>query len=252
VKPITRDELSLGNFEGGALVIIDEAWRYFPSGQKQANVPETLREFLALHGHKTGPKGEPFDIVLMCQAVDQLAGWVRGSGKGDGLIDQLVWITASRASGLTIRRRRRWEGGSLEGSPVEDAGFSIDESIAVMYKSTDTQATQQATQGPTATVWKNKWVIAAGIFVITVVPVALYSGGRLYDKFKHRDNPSAAVRGISAPQAPSRSKPSALLPKSSAETFTLPSPAQELIWRLSAVMDFGNSKTMRSIAVLTN
>lgn len=234
-------ELVLAEVPGGCLVLVDEAWRLFPSGQKQANIPEALREFLALHGHNTDEAGNPMDIVLMCQGPEQLAGWVRA------LVDQVVWITANRASGLTLRRRRRWEGGKTDGDPIEDASFSINPAIAGMYKSTRNVATEKASQGPQASVWRNKWVIAAGVFVPVLAGTCLYFGAGLLKQFRSKGQ----VQKVSTPEG--ARAPSANFQPHQKSASYVPAPPQAQtytpVWRLAAVLDYGSSK---SVAALVN
>lgn len=243
VKVITSADFVLSKLDGGALVVIDEAWRYFPSGQRQAKVDESTREFLALHGHRVGPKGEPFDIVMMCQSVDQLAGWVRGSDGKGGLVDQIVWITANRASGLILRRRRRWEGGSILGSPIEDSGFSINEDIAAMYSSTEGTATESATQGPTASVWRNKWVIAAALTVLIGGPLAAYGVSKAVNNLKGENAPVAKAGGTRQAQTFTNS---ARQPVS----YVPPVAPDKPEWRVQAVIEMESGKG--SIASLVN
>lgn len=61
----------------GALIVIDECWRYWPSGMKADAIPEEQKEFFAMHRHRTGD-GFSTDIVLVTQDLSQIASFCRG------------------------------------------------------------------------------------------------------------------------------------------------------------------------------
>ena len=61
----------------GALIIIDECWRLWPSGMKAINVKEQDKTFLAEHRHIVGEDGKSTEIFLVTQCLSQLAIFVR-------------------------------------------------------------------------------------------------------------------------------------------------------------------------------
>lgn len=65
------------NFPSGSVFVIDEAGELFPSGEKQTQVPQSLKQFFTKHRHSVGLDGKTSEIVLMTQDAGQLASWVR-------------------------------------------------------------------------------------------------------------------------------------------------------------------------------
>lgn len=61
----------------GALVVLDECWRLWPSGLKASNALEGHKSFLAEHRHMVGSDGRSTEIVLVTQDTGQLAAFVR-------------------------------------------------------------------------------------------------------------------------------------------------------------------------------
>jgi len=65
------------NFPAGSVFVIDECSEFFPSGQKQSNLKDTVLQFFTKHRHSVGINGKTSEIVLMTQASSQLSAWIR-------------------------------------------------------------------------------------------------------------------------------------------------------------------------------
>ena len=61
----------------GALVVIDECWRFWPSGLKADDIEENKREFFTMHRHRVAADGQSTDIILVTQDLGQVARFVR-------------------------------------------------------------------------------------------------------------------------------------------------------------------------------
>lgn len=61
----------------GALVVLDEVWRLWPSGLKANAVRQQDKEFLAEHRHLVGEDGRATEIVLVTQDLSQVAQFAR-------------------------------------------------------------------------------------------------------------------------------------------------------------------------------
>ncbi|MHB8812168.1 MAG: zonular occludens toxin domain-containing protein [Steroidobacteraceae bacterium] len=61
----------------GAVVVIDEAWRFWPAGVKVSNIPTPFKSFLAEHGHRLDAEGNSQQIVLVTQDLNQVAAFAR-------------------------------------------------------------------------------------------------------------------------------------------------------------------------------
>ena len=64
-------------FPNGAVVILDELWRRWPSGLKANNVNFKDKEFLAEHGHLVDENGNTTRVVLVSQDLSQIAAFAR-------------------------------------------------------------------------------------------------------------------------------------------------------------------------------
>jgi len=64
-------------FDSGATIIIDECWRFWPSGLKANNMVEGHKSFFAEHRHMVGEDGFSTEIALVTQDLSQIAATVR-------------------------------------------------------------------------------------------------------------------------------------------------------------------------------
>lgn len=71
IEDIIRD------FPAGAVLALDEAWKFLPAGLKANNIPEPVRAFFAMHRHMVGEDGRSTDIALSCQDLSQVAAFLR-------------------------------------------------------------------------------------------------------------------------------------------------------------------------------
>ena len=85
----------LMSIPGGALIIIDECWRYWPSGMKSNEMPLTDKEFFAEHRHKAGADQLTQEIVLVTQSPSQIAKCVKD------LIDQTIMTVKADKVGMS-------------------------------------------------------------------------------------------------------------------------------------------------------
>ena len=61
----------------GAVIIIDEAWRYWPSGLKANHIPEHEKSFFTEHRHRVSQDGDSQEIFLVTQDLSQVCAFVR-------------------------------------------------------------------------------------------------------------------------------------------------------------------------------
>lgn len=61
----------------GAVVLIDEAYKLWPSGTKTNQVPDAFKSFLTEHRHRVDAAGKSQEIVLICQDLAQMASFAR-------------------------------------------------------------------------------------------------------------------------------------------------------------------------------
>lgn len=84
----------LMSIPGGALIVIDECWRYWPSGLKSSELPMLDKEFFAEHRHKAGVDQLTQEIVLISQSPSQLAKCIKD------LIDQTIMTVKADKVGM--------------------------------------------------------------------------------------------------------------------------------------------------------
>lgn len=61
----------------GVVLVLDEAWRVWPSGMKATNITEGHKSFFAEHGHMVGEDNFVTEIYLVTQDLAQLAAFIR-------------------------------------------------------------------------------------------------------------------------------------------------------------------------------
>ncbi len=61
----------------GAVFVIDEAWKWLPSGLQANKIPEHFKAFLAEHRHMVDSDGRSTDICLVTQDLSQMASFPR-------------------------------------------------------------------------------------------------------------------------------------------------------------------------------
>lgn len=116
-----EDDANLSSIPGGALIILDEAWRVFPSGQRQNTVSTARRSFFAEHGHRVGWNGRTQDIVLVVQCLTKIASWARAD------ISKTFVATKLDGAGMDKKFRVDIYQGPVTGPkyPAPDLGYSI-------------------------------------------------------------------------------------------------------------------------------
>jgi zona occludens toxin len=125
-----NDDNNLENIPGGTLIIIDEVWRIFPSGQSAHKVSIQKKSFFAESRHRVGRNGLVQDIVLIVQDLSKIAAWVRVD------IDKTFVATKLDAVGMDHKFRVDIYQGSVKGPkyPAPDLGFSVQEYKPEVYQ----------------------------------------------------------------------------------------------------------------------
>jgi zona occludens toxin len=96
-------------FKPGAVIIIDELWRLWPSGLKANNVRDEDKSFLAEHRHMVGENGHSVEIVFVTQDLSQVASFARA------LVENTFRVTKLSKLGLDKRYRVDVYFGSVTG-----------------------------------------------------------------------------------------------------------------------------------------
>jgi len=103
VKQFADESLTFAeNIPDGAVVVIDEVWRLWPSGLKANNVPEDHKAFLAEHRHRVGDDGLTMEIVLVTQDLMQVAAFARQLVERTYVVHKLKEVGADNRYAVTI------------------------------------------------------------------------------------------------------------------------------------------------------
>lgn len=86
-------------FEPGATIIIDECWRFWPSGLKATQMLEGHKSFFAEHRHMVGEDGKSTEVILVTQNLSQIASTLRD------LVEFTYVTTKLKAVGASNRFR---------------------------------------------------------------------------------------------------------------------------------------------------
>jgi zona occludens toxin len=97
----TQPELMAEVVPPGAIFVLDEVWRLFPSGVKANQVPEQFRSFFAEHRHRMDAGGNSTQIVLVTQDLAQIGAFARQ------LVEQTFRITKLSTLGIPMSNRYR-------------------------------------------------------------------------------------------------------------------------------------------------
>lgn len=170
----------------GAVLIMDECWRRWKSGQKvtQAN-PKDL-ELFKEHGHRVDDDGKTLRVVLVTQFASDLPSWLRE------MVDQMYFSTKLAAAGA----KNRFRVDIYEGAPT---GAKIPQNLLIRstfgsYKPEIYKYYRSATQSSTGDVgdeskadkrgniWRSPmtWVYLAGAPI--AIMIALYCLNNIYAK----------------------------------------------------------------------
>jgi len=167
-----------GAIAPGAVVVIDEAWQYWASGQKASNIPQGEKEFFAMHRHKQDSKGRSQQVVLVTQNPEQLASYVRGLVDTHMRASKLDAVGASNRFRLDIYKtcsvRDRDLVRSVQGKYKSEVyKFYKSHTFAQSGEVTDVD---EATIDDRASVWKNPLVLLGVPGGVVALVVAAYAG----------------------------------------------------------------------------
>lgn len=153
----------------GALIVVDECWRFWPAGMKADAIPEAQKEFFAMHRHRT-KDGKSTDIILVTQDLSQVASFVRG------LIEKTVKMTKLIALGSRSRYRVDIYDGAVTGQKPPKArhiGGSIrkykPEGFARYQSHTQGGAAVEVTVDQRGNVFKSATVIVIPLAVVAML-----------------------------------------------------------------------------------
>ena len=169
-------------FNPGAVIVIDELWRLWPSGLNAKNVRDQDKAFLAEHRHLVGENGQSTEIIFVTQDLSQIANFARS------LVETTFRVTKLSKVGMDKRFRVDVYFGPVTGAspPVSKRDREIHgkfkKDVYALYKSHTKSVTGEAGNEKRIDKRYNAlggFGIKLGVVVVVVALVACYYG------FKH-------------------------------------------------------------------
>lgn len=163
----------------GAVAVIDECWRRWPSGQKVSAASKNDLQWLKEHRHRVDAEGNAMQVVLVTQNPADLASWVRNLIAHSFHMHKLDTLGAAGKFGIKV----------YQGCPYGDRipkKLIIRESFGT-YKPDIYQYYKSATQSESldvgderamdkrTNIWGSGQMIAIGLFILLAIPTGLYS-----------------------------------------------------------------------------
>lgn len=208
----------------GALVVIDECWRYWPSGLKADMMPDDQKEWFAMHRHRTHDGAET-DIVLVTQDLAQIASFVRN------LVSKTWRMRKLDAIGTkSLYRIDVYEGAVTGQRPPKDRHISgwrrrYNPEGFKRYKShTQGGAAEMKTVDGRGAMWKNPAILAIpfGIAAVFLIPRAF---SVITPGMEEADEPAAVERSEPAPAVPPAPRPRVAAPAPAPSPTPAPTPS---------------------------
>ena len=178
----------------GAVAVIDECWRRWPSGQKVSQCSKTDLQWLKEHRHRVDSDGNAMQVILVTQAPGDLASWVRQLIAHSFHMYKLEEVGAKGRFGIKV----------YSGCPVGDripAKHLIRQAYGV-YKPEIYQYYQSATQSQSFDVGDESamdkrfsiWSSGQMIAIMVAVPLMLVLGLYLLDGYISPKQAQAAAK----------------------------------------------------------
>lgn len=172
----------------GVYFVLDECWRYWPAGKLPNQIPESEKEFFAMHRHRVGADGMSTEIVLVTQDLSQISGFVRA------LVEQTFRATKLTAVGSKNKYRVDVYEGAVTGpkpSPTrrlrEMYGKYKPEIYALYRSHTQSQVgAGQETKADSRGSLLKGWRIKIAVLALIGVPFVLWGAGCSLMRFKDR------------------------------------------------------------------
>lgn len=165
-------------FPPGALIVLDEVWRLWPSGVKASAVSEDHKSFLAEHRHRVGEDGRATDIILVTQDLNQVAAFARA------LVDKTYISQKLDALGARSRAKINMYQGAVTGSRgpqsqhIRTSTLKYSPEVWRFYRSHTQSQTGEAgdetAADKRATIWASPFWMALGFGVFVVAPIAFW------------------------------------------------------------------------------
>jgi len=229
----------------GAVYVLDECWRLWPSGLQQSKMPKDQQQWLAEHRHHTGDDGYTDEIVLVTQRLAQLAAPVRT------LIEsqyQHVKLTkAGSSKSFTVKVYSGGDPNPREADMVNQLHGRYSPKVFRWYQShtqAKTDTALEATADKRANVFRSPKFLGALGFAVFGTLGGLYLAGSSLDSFAstttETTQPIAATAtgAVRVERSEARAAPVAATPVVQA------GPVLSKQWRITGWYDLGRGRVV--------
>lgn len=226
----------------GAVCILDELWRRWPSGMKSNMVPFKDKEFLAEHGHNVDEFGNTTRVVLVSQDLSQIAAFARD------LVDKTYRTTKLDAVGQEGRFRVDVYEGAVTGQKppksqqIRQLFDKYEPEIYRYYKSSTKSVTgevgNESRADKRSNLLRSPWLIAQFVVPVVAVPFllwyvfGLFFGGMGLIEDAEEVQPVAQAPLVN-PLPPELHPRSVQVQPVNPEPLLPPAPSESPIWRVA-------------------
>lgn len=246
VHYVTLDQTTMQSpdfwqFEPGALVILDELWRVWPSGLKASHIPVFQLAFIKEHRHRTDENGRWQDIVIVTQNLSDIAAAIRE------MVETTVMCQQLQDVGATGWFIRSYYTGAVKGCDNGPASMLVNnERIkyrpeVFQYYVSNTQGVNTAV-GPQGakvvqqnlwTSWKFRAFVVALVVILITLVGSVWKTKKGLDKATEQAKPVLPAP-VAAPAPPPPPAPVAPPPVVAPPVAVQPVPSER--WRLAGVV----------------
>lgn len=210
---VASDPARLDEFvQPGCVLVLDEVWRIWPSGQKAHQVPEPFKRLLAEHRHMVDEEGNSMQIVLVTQDLAQIGAFARQ------LVEQTFYHTKLTAVGASGSYRIDVYHGPRTGpSPPKDARINsqLGRYSAEIFQLYDSHTMRKGKAGSGANessmdkrgnIWRRPALIVGAIVCVAGAAWAVPTLGSMFGDDPPTSSPAASVatgrRSVGGPSDP--------------------------------------------------
>lgn len=176
--------------QGGDLVVIDEAWRYW--ADSEGRLPAEHMNFFRMHRHYLNESGICCDLLILIQDFPSLNRFLRG------VCELVLNFSKLKALGLVSRYRVSvYEGKPSKRTLISTSPWQkYDKEIFPLYKSYDGVGGKELRIDDRQNLFKNKWFV--GIMVVALIGSvwgSIWFIGYI-SKLRSGNNAASAPQGI--------------------------------------------------------
>lgn len=238
--PDADDAASWGAIAPGALIVIDEAWNYWPSGVQSSKLPAHHKEFFSMHRHRTDEAGRSQQIVVITQDPTDLAAYVRNRIEQHYQAEKLTAVGQAKRYRVDVYRKAS----TMPKDRIRELYGSYKPEVYDLYQShTQGEASgdpdNEAAIDTRGNLLKSRFFVwglpVAVVLLIGSVYTAYSSLASMGEPEPVANTPVAAPSGAAVGVSPIRT--TNVLPVQSVTPAKPAQPGLSATWRLAAVLE---------------